>query len=45
MAKLTKEQLEKQNAQLYKKIDSIDVKLNKLNEPNKIGFVYKNRIV
>ncbi len=45
MAKLTKEQLEKQKAQLYKKIDSIDVKLNKLNEPNKIGFVYKNRIV
>jgi hypothetical protein len=45
MAKLSKEQLEKQKKQFYKKIDLIDIKLNKLNEPNKIGFVYKNRIV
>jgi hypothetical protein len=45
MAKLTKQQLEKLKEQLYKKIDLIDIKLNKLNEPNKIGFHYKNRIV
>ena len=45
MAKLNKQQLEKLKESLYKKIDSIDIKLNKLNEPNKIGFVYKNRVV
>ncbi len=44
MAK-TKEDLEKIKKQLEKKIEAIDKKINKLNEPNKIGFVYKNRIV
>lgn len=41
----TKEDLEKIKKQLEKKIEAIDKKINKLNEPNKIGFVYKNRIV
>jgi len=43
--KLSKEELEKQKKQLEKKIESIVKKIDKLNEPAKIGFVYKNRVV
>lgn len=43
--KLDKIELEKQKKQLEKKIEAIDKKLNKLNEPAKIGFVYKNRVI
>jgi hypothetical protein len=45
MAKLTKEELEKQKIQLEKKIESIVKKLDEFNKPNPIGFNYKNRVV
>lgn len=45
MALMDKETLEKEKRKLEKKIEVIEKKLIKLNEPAKIGFVYKNRIV
>jgi len=45
MAKLTKEQLEKQKIQLEKKIENIVKKLDEFNKPNPIGFSYKNRVI